>query len=56
MDRQLIYLIAFVLFTALTILNLVRYKQAQTGRQRVLYWIAVVLWVAYALIWFFLLR
>ena len=56
MDRQLIYLIAFVLFTLLTILNLVRYKQAQTDRQRVLYWIAVVLWVACAFVWFFLLR
>lgn len=50
------YLIAFVLITALMLLNLVRYKQAQTGRQRVLYWIAVVLWVACAFVWFFLLR
>ena len=56
MDRQLMYLIAFVLITALTLLNLVRYKRAQSGGQRVLYRAAVALWVAYALVWFLLLR
>ena len=55
MDRQLVYLIAFVLLTALTIVNLLRYRREKAGENRGLYWFAVVLWVAYALIYFFIL-
>lgn len=54
MDRQIAYLIAFVLITALTALNLFRYRSEKTAHARLLYWLA--LWVAYALIWFIVLR
>lgn len=56
MDGQLVYLIAFVLLTALTVVNLLRYRREKAGESRGLYWFAVVLWVAYALIYLFILR
>ena len=56
MDRQIAYLIAFVLITTLTALNLFRYRSEKTAHARLLYWLALALWVAYALIWFIVLR
>lgn len=56
MERQFVYLIAFVILTVLTVVNLLRYRREKAGESHGLYWFAVVLWVAYALIYFFILR
>ena len=56
MERQFVYLIAFVILTVLTVVNLLRYRREKAGESAAFIGLRWCFGWAYALIYFFILR